>query len=356
MSYRVPSCIQLRRGRWNHRIYRSIRDTSRVIRGSRNPSKLEARPYSRIYRARPRSVVGSSPQPRRLEDIDEEPCRDPIEDRAVAWGRYWLNQEWNLFITIEGFQYFVRDCMKWGIYPRITDFINGRVDIQVTGGTVENGVLMDTEVYGLSIRHNETTDLSNALRVVTKDTRVIDVLMQTYWGGVSEIRPDSGPSKKVKGFAINGPGLGHIRRPYIYTDNHSAKHVHSLLLSEWSSLVNLSLPALAFQKATEGEVLGSTACGYHLGQFKMSWLAGIKSLKALTIKGWFSCIDCRLEPHVSFEYGMTFIPASVELLKITGHMMCIAETPDWMKLFAGNLIQLLRKKRCRPPRSECRKR
>lgn len=62
------------------------------------------------------------------------------------------------------------------------------------------------------------------------------------------------------------------------------------------------------------------------------------------MKEWISCKNCRLEPEVSFQQGMTFVPASVEFVKITGQIMCDAEIREWMKFFALNVIGFLRRK------------
>lgn len=81
--------------------------------------------------------------------VSGHPCRGFRRDMtAGAWEYYWNEMSWDFFMTIKAFRCFVYDCSRWGLYPRITDFVEGRVHIQAGQGGAKVG-LMETEVYGV---------------------------------------------------------------------------------------------------------------------------------------------------------------------------------------------------------------
>lgn len=156
---------------------------------------------------------------------------------------------------------------------------------------------------------------------------------------------DASLYRKIEGLMMEGPAQAHTLTPLHFENNHAAASIHSIAVSQWPMLVNLSLPTIAFQKAPQIGIRDMALCGYHLGGYDMAWLSHLKSLRALSLTNLKSCEDCYLGPYESFETGISYIPQAVEFVMITGRIICFEHTPGWTEGCAEDIRRILRNNR-----------
>lgn len=265
-----------------------------------------------------------------------------------AWEWWWSKPAWDLTITVKELAEFATACERRNLFPRLADYVKGRIHVQTSGGTPQLKNLSDanTVAYGVWVNHGPTTNITAALQLVTKDTRLLAICLQSYWGSVGALVPDSSPFQKVKSLLVDGPKPGHIARRFHYHENYGVAFIKGLDLKNWACLVNLSLSAIALQKGPENGVPHQSQCGLHIGSYDMQWLSELTTLKALTINNWFSCIDCCLADKANFQTGLTYVPANVEFVSIFGRLGYRGEViPEWMKSYPALIRRILEQNR-----------
>lgn len=255
-------------------------------------------------------------------------------DFAQASENWWSDRAWDFFITIEEFEEFATTCQSHGIYPRLDQFILGNVHIKILGDTAPYGKLMDTNVYAVHICHNRSTDVTAALRIVTRNTKALAITLEEYsCGWICTNHPNPHPFQSLEALMIEGPLADPAHDPQPYSKNISAALVKTLAVGAWRNLVHLSLPACAFEKAPIDGVrseMDFAACGRHIGAYDFKWLADCQALKVMQLLEWEGCQDCRLEEDVSLEGGLWYLPDSVSFLMITGYLSCPEDLKeDW---------------------------
>lgn len=277
-------------------------------------------------------------------------CYIPSSESKVpypaAWAWWWGTRGLGFTITLKEARQFVSACLERNIYPSMQRYVKGPIHIQIGGGTARTGTLPGTAIYGVWIHHGPTTDMTAALRLVTVDTKVLSICMHAYWGCVGSLIPDALPYANVEGLMFDGPLPEHDARMFRYSNNLCVSFIKGIDLSKWTRLVNLSLPALALQQGPVDGVPFTSLCGLHIGGYNMSIFEKLTTLKALSITQWVSCTECHLHPDVKFETGLTRIPPNVEYVAVSGRMGYRGEQiPEWMKLYAGELRNILRANR-----------
>lgn len=265
-----------------------------------------------------------------------------------AWEWWWGRRAWDLTITVKEAKDFTYACEESNIYPRLADFVKGRIQVQTSGGSPAMTTLTNANIviYGLWIHHGATTNITAALKLLSSDTRLLAICLRSFWGSVGSLIPDATPYKQVEGLLIDGPSPGHLRRSFPYETNYGVAFVKALAVTNWSRLLTLSLPAMALQKAPKDGVPYVSQCGLHVGGYDMEWLAEISTLKALFITHWFSCTDCNLAVDANFDTGLTHVPSSVEFISISGRMGYRGEVvPEWVKLYPAELRNIMARNR-----------
>lgn len=265
-----------------------------------------------------------------------------------AWEWWWSRRAWDLTITVKELAEFTAACERRNVFPRLADYVKGRIHVQTSGGTpqLSNLTNANTVVYCVRVHHGPTTDLTTALKLVTNDTRLLAICLRSYWGSIGALVPDAYPFKRVKSFSMEGPPPGHISQPFHYHENYGVAFIKGLALKSWARLVTLSLPAIAFQKEPENGVPYRSRCGLHLGSYDMKFLSEITTLKALSITNWISCVECCLTDEANFQTGLTHVPSNVEFVSIFGRLGYRGEiVPEWMKSYPACLRQILEQNR-----------
>lgn len=265
-------------------------------------------------------------------------------DYPEAWEWWWGRKAWDLTITVKEAKDFTYACEESDIYPRLADFVKGRIQVQTAGGTPMLSTLTNANIviYGVWIDHGATTNITAALKLVTRDTRLLAICLRSYWGSVGSLIPDATPYKYLEGLLIDGPPPGQLRRSFPYEKNYGVAFVKALAVTNWSRLLTLSLPAIALQKPPKHGVPYVSQCGLHVGGYEMKWLAEISTLRALFITHWFSCTECNLAADANFATGLTHVPSTVEFVSISGRMGYRGEqVPEWVKSYPAKLRDIM---------------
>lgn len=264
----------------------------------------------------------------------------------AAWAWWWGTRGLGFTITLKEGRQFVSECQHRNIYPSLERYVKGPIHIQTGGGTARMGTLPGTPIYGVWINHRPTTNITAALRLVTADTKILSICMNSYWGSVGSLIPDAFPYRNVEGLMFDGPSPARDATLFRYSNNLCVSFIKGIDLTGWTHLVNLSLPALALQREPVGGVPFISVCGFHIGGYDMDILAKLTTLKALAVTQWFWCTECHLHPDVTFETGLSRIPHWVEYVALSGRMGYYGEQiPEWMELYAGELKSILRANR-----------
>lgn len=245
-------------------------------------------------------------------------CQKPTEPASSnTWKSHWDDLAWGFCVRVKEFAHLTGLCHQRNIYPRLRDFITGKIHVHTAGGTVALGKLCDTAVYGVLIRHGNTTNMTAALQLITPDTRVLTIALERHWGSVGDHVATSIPYQRLEEFRITGPTPA---LPGDYTKNYSAAFIHAVDLPQWPALTTLSLPAIAFQKRAGPGIPYPALCGLHMRGYDMSLLSSLHNLRALWITEWTSCANCFLHPKVAFENCLQAIPSGVEYVGLSGRI------------------------------------
>lgn len=265
-----------------------------------------------------------------------------------AWEWWWARRAWDLTITVKEAKDFTYACEENNIYPRLADFVKGRIQVQTAGGTPVMSALTNANIviYGLWIHHGPTTDITAALKLVSSETRMLAICLRSYWGSVGCLIIDTTRYQELQGLLIDGPSPGHLRGSFPYETNYGVAFVKALAVTNWTRLLTLSLPAMALQKAPKEGVPYVSQCGLHVGGYDMEWLAEISTLKALFITQWFACTECNLAVDATFDIGLTHVPSSVEFVSISGRIGYRGEVvPEWVKSYPAELRDIMARNR-----------
>lgn len=265
----------------------------------------------------------------------------------AAWRWWWATRALGFTMSLKEARQFVSMCEERGVYPRIKDYVKGPIHIQTGGvGRTKLGTLPGTAIHGVWIHHGPTTNVTASLRLVTGDTKILSICLNSYSGSVGFLIPDSRPFMSVEAFMLDGPMPDHNLATFRYTNNLCASFMKGIQLANWNHLVNISLPALALQDQPVNGVSFVSSCRRHIGGYNMDVLEGLTSLKALSISQWLSCTKCKLDPAVSFESGLKTIPQNVEYVAISGQLGYFSAviTPRMGK-YGGRLTRILRTNR-----------
>lgn len=305
-------------------------------------------PSLRLVRVAPDQVIGPEGLPIRSDILKalwramfshggwkllaQKPSTGQQVDFPAAWASWWTDRAWDFFITTEEFETFAIGCQRRKIYPRLDQFISGRVHIQIFDTSAQLGTLMQTVVYGVCIDHNARNDMTASLKVVTKDTRALSITLEEYSGPMCRNNPNSTPYHGVEALVIEGPNARPSQDRIPYLLNISAGLVKTMAVQEWRNIVNLSLPASAFEKVPVNgfsSEMDYAACQRHIGSYDLEWLASCQTLKAIQITAWAGCQSCALEEEVSLEGGLRHLPPSIAFVLIGGYIAC----PDPLRVF-----------------------
>lgn len=262
-----------------------------------------------------------------------------------SWEWWWGRQAWDLTVTVKEIGEFIAACDRRGVFPRLSDYVRGRINVQTSGGTAMLSTISNTIVYGVRVQHGPTTDMTAALNLVTSDTRILSIYLRSLWGSVGYPVPDATKYHHVEGLLMEGPVLGHRPQHFDYEKNYCIAFLKGLAVRSWRGLVNLSLPAVAFQKAPHDGIPYVSKCGRHIGGYDMEWLSELTNLKAFSITNWFSCAACELAADVAFDKGLAFVPRTVEFVSIGGRLGYLGVVEEWMKTYPAHLRGILGRNR-----------
>lgn len=262
-----------------------------------------------------------------------------------AWEWWWGRCAWDLTVTVKEIGEFIAACDRRDVFPRLSDYVRGRIHVQTSGGTAVMSSISKTIVYGVCVQHGPTTNMTAALNLVTNDTRILRICLRSLWGSVGHMVPDANNYQRIQALLMDGPILGHRPQHFDYQKNYCVAVVKGLAVRSWRGLVNLSLPAIAFQKAPHDGIPYLSKCGRHIGGFNMEWLTELTSLKWFSITDWVSCAACDLAADVCFDRGLTFVPPTVEFVSIGGRLGYLGVVEEWMKTYPADLRAILARNR-----------
>lgn len=270
--------------------------------------------------------------------LADKPDGGPAVQYPEAHEIFWTHKHWEFSMSSSEFEDFKVCCGTLGIYPRLEDFIAGKVNIHVTEAP-EPEALMKTCIDGLNVEINESTSLQEALKVINRHTTAVSIKLDQCWGSVSSTIYSPDHFHQVKAMRIQSPDSPESQASRLYKTNISLSLASSLCIADWKNLVNLSLPAHTFQTLPLVEagsaVPNYAACGTDVGGYDLTWLSLCNSLQAMQFTDFAACDRCELADEVSFVNGLEHLPESVEFVLVSGHYRC----PDRRSMHCRTVVE-----------------
>lgn len=277
--------------------------------------------------------------------LARKPSGGIVNKFPAAWETWWANRASHFYLSVNELQNFALWCTTQNRFPRLGDFVSGRIHLEVHGDEETLKTEGQTKIYGVSINAKATVNLSESLQVLTKDTKALAITLESGWG--EETTSGLFPWDKfrcVEALIIHGPSARH-QIPHLYASNISRTLVQSLSIKHWQCLINLSLPAAAFQAPPTAHSVESAACTIDIGAYDLSWLKECVSLRAIHFTEWAACHQCLLQDNATLEGGLAHLPPSVEFVFLGGHFRCPeAERAQWVEFLRCNVIRGLKEK------------
>lgn len=263
---------------------------------------------------------------------------------------FWSHKQWEFSISLAEFEGFKGCCATLGIYPHLDRFIAGKVNIRIVGVAPVHGTLAGACVDGLNIEQDEDTNLGDVFKVINRHTNAITIKLNNSWGSVESTSYNPDRFMHVKALRIQGPDTPETAAIRHYDKNVVVGLASSLSIKDWQNLVNLSLPAQAFQILplvdAGSAVPNFAACGVDVGGYDLAWLSSCKSLQAMQFTGWDACPRCELDDEVSLVGGFRHLPPSVVFVLVGGHYRCQARrSMHWRTVVKGSITSALLAKR-----------
>lgn len=264
----------------------------------------------------------------------------------------------DLFLTPEEVSEFSTGCKRDGRYPRFEDFHTGNIHITIkpTGHEVDklDRDLLD-QIRGVSVLPGDELNIEACVDAVTDSTRCILIQIQSQWGTVAGY-PNAKRFSKIETLRIQNVGHQDIDEedfedPRPYNVNLPLAILTCLSIQQWTSLSELTVPAMALQRGNCDNTIESgpiaAICGRHLPAYAFAWLSTLQSLRTLQVINWLACSECCEELcHSEFEIrsGDSFlgelkrrIPHGVTLFLIAGTFWCESDEGQWALVLANEI-------------------
>lgn len=266
----------------------------------------------------------------------------PVVVFPAAWEIWWENFASDFSINIDEFELFTQWCHERKRYPRLDEYISGQIEIKINTDIPHKGIFRDTSVFGVSIKPDSNTNVCALLQVLSKDTRAVSISLDSFWGTVPIRQFSSEPFEAVQALRITGPSSQFLRSRVLYRDNISKALLTTLAVSQWHSLRNLSLPVVAFQKEPLPKTRNTAACGIHIKQYELDWLANCSSLEAIELTEWNACFLCKVKRESTLQEGLRHLPSGVKLILISGYFRCPPNARGfWRKAMKDEITNVL---------------
>lgn len=276
--------------------------------------------------------------------------QSPIADESIGRINPWKCgcgvRHGALFLTIPEIDSFARYCDRINTYARWDQFVIGDLHLDVKSIRSEYLELKDpisetvrlANVHGVSILPGRDIDLEH----VGTNTRCLLVQFKSFWDKGTSMKSnlDSKNYKSIEVLRLEvlPATANHLptrhSRPPMYRNNLAAAVLRNMHLPAWTSLRNLSLPAVAMQRFRENQNFANRAagCGHHIPGYRFPWLRFCIHLETLAITNWWTCIGCYEDmsdvqeeedseessenPHHSWTGGKSMVIALMESVPI----------------------------------------
>lgn len=240
---------------------------------------------------------------------------------------WWTEHATDLYLSVQEVELFTVWCERNNRFPRLDEFVAGRIHIHLPNESEAAGNFFPTKVYGITLSLESVPNLRNAVKIITADARSIDISLATYWGDVPTVQFSPRQFHCIEALRITGPAARTSETPRNSSHNLAAHILLTLSARTWDSLHALSIPATALQRTAPEENLGEpdyAACGIHIGGYDLGWLAGCRILESLHITEWCACHECELEDDIALVAGFQHLPRHVKFVCVTGYFICPA--------------------------------
>lgn len=273
----------------------------------------------------------------------------PLKAYRTGWEDWWTEHATDLCLSVQEVELFSVWCERNNRFPRLDEFVVGRIHIHFPIEFEAAGNFCATKIYGITLSLGSVPNLRNAVKFITADTRSIDISLETYWGDVPTVQFSPRQFHRIEALRITGPAARTSDTPLDFSHNLAAHILLTLSARNWDSLHALSIPATALQRTTPEQNLGepdNAACGIHIGGYDLGWLAGCRVLESLHITEWSACHECDLEDDISLVAGFQHLPRHVKSVCVTGYFSCPAHLVHaWCERVVCEMNAVLRGRR-----------
>lgn len=218
----------------------------------------------------------------------------------------WCDEEkGDLFLTTKEVARFEAFCKSVGQYPRFEDFISVNVHIVVksTGVGVKK---LDSDILaqirGVCILPGAELKIQDGLNAVSTSSRCVLIQLGSIWGTVDGYL-DFRRYEKIETLRIQHVGtpgmIDAFDEPRPYSDNLPLGVLSRLSVTYWTSLRELTVPAMALQRGdcdfTVDTAPISAICDRHIPAYTFPWLAKLASLRTFQVIELLACSECYLQ-------------------------------------------------------------
>lgn len=283
-----------------------------------------------------------------------------ITDQAKPFINGWVcwcdGIKGDLFLTTEEVSGFGTWCKKDKRYPRFEDFCEDNIHITVQA----DGLGVDKlhrdllgQIHGVSILPADELNIEETLKAVSRSTRCVFIQFQSLWGTVIGY-PNKQNFSKIETLRLQNVGIEDLVKlfdePRPYCDNLALAVLTRLSLPQWTSLRDLTVPAMALQRGDCEDTIetGPTAasCGSHLPAYSFPWLSSLASLRTFRVIDWLACFECYeelKESENSTNLGNSFpgelkrrIPRGVIMFVLLATFWCPSDEDRWVEILEND--------------------